>query len=566
MVTSETGFESYPDVSCPSRPEPPSEKERPFMYLPRRLVAALAALPLALTAACSGGGGAAKPSISAATADNRAVKNGGTLTMALSADPDALDPSTSVTLLGREVFTSICEKLYDIDANSRIVPQLASALPDVSGDGKTVTIKLRSGVKFNDGTTFDAAAVKKSLDRHRTWKKSARTADLAAVKKVDVVDPGTVRLTLSRPYSPLTAQLADRAGMIMSPKALDAEGDNFGAHPVCVGPFKFTSRTSGSQIVVDRAPDYYDAAKVKLDRIVYKIIVDPNVRAANLKSGDVQAAEELANTTVAGVQADPNLRVVSGGGLGYYGVQINIGNAHGSTEKPGPVNTPLGKSPELRQAFELSLDRAAINKTVYNGLNQPDCSPLPLDSSFRDKSLTCSNRDIAQAKQLIAKSGFKPPIPVKLQVPNDATNERLGQVIQQMTKEAGFDVSVQPIDFATGLEQGAAGKFDAMQVGWSGRIDPDGNLTGQITTGGQNNYAGLSDPGIDDPIQQAAATQDVAERTRLYAQAIQRQAQLRGMIYLYHQLYYLGMRKDVAGIRYYADGLPRLGTAGFAAK
>jgi peptide/nickel transport system substrate-binding protein len=536
------------------------------MYPPRRLIAALAALPLIFAAACSGGGTAAKPSVSGAVADDRAVKNGGTLTMALAADPDALDPSTSTTLIGREIFTSLCEKLYDIDANSKLVPQLATALPDVSGGGKTVTIKLRSGVKFNDGTTFDAAAVKKSLDRHRTYKLSARIADLAAVQKVDVVDPSTVKLTLSRPFTPLTAQLADRAGMIMSPKALDAEGDNFGANPVCVGPFKFASRTSGNQIVVDRAPDYYDAPKVKLDKIIYKVIVDPNVRAANLKSGDVQAAEELATTTVAGVQGDPNLRVVSGGGLGNYGIDINIGNVKGSTEKAGPVNTPLGKSPELRQAFELSLDRNIINKTVYNGLYRPDCSPLPLDSPFRDKSQTCSNRDVAQAKQLVAKSGVKTPIPVKLTVPNDATNERLGQVIQQMTKETGFNVSVQPIDFATGLEQGAAGTFDVMVSGWSGRIDPDGDLSGLITTGGKNNYAGVSDPGIDDPIQQAAATADVAQRTALYAKATQRSAELRGNIYLYHNLYYLGMHKDIAGIRYYADGLPRLGTAGYVAK
>jgi peptide/nickel transport system substrate-binding protein len=534
------------------------------MPLPRRLVAVAAALPLVL-AACSGGGATSKPKISGAAADDRAVKNGGTLTMALSADPDALDPSTSTTLLGREVFTSLCEKLYDIDAGAKLVPQLAASLPDVSKDGKTVTIKLRDGVKFNDGTAFDAAAVKKSLDRHRTLKTSARTADLAAVKSVDVVDPSTIRLGLSRAFTPLTAQLADRAGMIMSPKALDAEGADFGTKPVCVGPFKFVSRTSGSQIVVERSPYYYDASKVKLDRVVYKIIVDPNVRAANLKSGDVQAAEELASTTVAGVQADPNLRVVSGGGLGNYGVQINIGNVKGSTEKPGAVNTPLGKSPELRQAFELSLDRAAINKTVYNGLDQPDCNPLPLNSPYRSKTATCPARNVAQAKQLVAKSGVKTPIPVKLMVPNDATNERLGQVIQQMTKETGFNVSVQPIDFATGLEQGAAGKFDAMLTGWSGRIDPDGDLSGLITTGGKNNFAGMSDPGIDDPIQQAAAIQDPAQRAQLYDKAIQRAAQLRGMIYLYHNLYYLGARKDVAGIRYYADGLPRLGTAGYVA-
>ena len=535
-------------------------------HLPRSAATALVAASLALAAACSGGGGTAKPSVSGAAADSRTVKNGGTLTMALAADPDALDPTTSTTLLGREVFTSLCEKLYDIDANSKIVPQLAASLPTMSGGDKVATIKLRDGVKFNDGTPFDAAAVKKSIDRHRTNKKSARASDLAAVSKVDVVDASTVKLTLSRKFTPLTAQLADRAGMVMSPKALDAEGDDFGTNPVCVGPFKFKSRTSGSQIALDRAPDYYDASKVKLDHVIYKIIVDPNVRAANLKSGDVQAAEELATTTVQGVQSDPKLRVVSGGGLGNYGIDINVSNAKGSTEKPGPVNTALSKSPQLREAFELSLDRTVINKAVYNGLNQPDCSPLPLNSPFRPAGVKCSGRDVAAAKALVAKSGVKTPIPVKLTVPADATSQRLGQVIQQMTKETGFDVSVQPVDFATSLDQAAAGKFDVYLSGWSGRIDPDGDLSGLVTGGGRNNYSGIADPGIDDPIQQAAATADAAERKALYAKALARSAELRGNIYLYHNLYYLGMAKNVAGIKYYADGLPRLGTAGYAAQ
>jgi peptide/nickel transport system substrate-binding protein len=318
--------------------------------------------------------------------------------------------------------------------------------------------------------------------------------------------------------------------------------------------------------VLDRAPDYYDASKVKLDHVIYKVIVDPNVRAANLKSGDVQAAEELATTTVQGVQSAPNLRVVSGGGLGNYGININVTNANGSTEKPAQVNTPLAKSPELRQAFELSLDRTLINKAVYNGLNQPDCSPLPLKSPYRPAGVTCSGRDVNAAKALIAKSGVKTPIPVKLTVPADATNQRLGQVIQQMTKETGFNVSVQPVDFATSLDQAAAGNFDVSLSGWSGRIDPDGDLSGLVTSGGKNNYSGISDAAIDDPIQQAAATSDIAQRKALYAKALARAAALRGNIYLYHNLYYLGMAKNVAGIKYYADGLPRLGTAGFVAQ
>ncbi|SEF65520.1 peptide/nickel transport system substrate-binding protein [Nonomuraea solani] len=533
-----------------------------------RLVAALAALPLAL-AACGGGGAgstpAAPPSIADASADNRPVKGGGTLNIALNADPDALDPSISTTLVGREVFANMCEKLYDIDATATLVPQLAGALPEVSEDGKEVTIKLKEGVKFNDGTALDAEAVKKSLDRHRTWEKSARQADLAAVTKVTVVDPATIKLTLDRAFTPLTAQLADRAGMIMSPKALDAGGDNFGASPVCAGPYKFASRTSGSQIVLEKAPDYYDAAKVKLDKLVYKIIVDPNVRAANLKSGDVQVADQLATTTVKGVQSDPNLTVVSGGGLGYYGITINTGNVTGSTEKPGAVSTALGKSPELREAFELALDRDMINKTVYNGLHEVDCFPVPLDSPYRAQDLRCPKRDLAKAKQLVQASGVAVPIAVTLTSPNDATNVRLAQVIQQMTKEAGFNVSVQTAEFVSTLEQGKSGKFDVMLNGWSGRVDPDGNLTNLVTSRGSNNYSGMSDPGIDDPIKQAAAESDPAKRAELYAGALQKAAELRGVLYLYHNKYYLGMSKKVAGVQYFKDGLPRFVTAGFAA-
>ncbi|SDJ36749.1 peptide/nickel transport system substrate-binding protein [Nonomuraea maritima] len=534
-----------------------------------RLVAVLATLPLAL-AACGGGGSSsttptAPPSIADASADNRPVKAGGTLNVALNADPDALDPSSSTTLVGREVFANMCEKLYDIDASSTLVPQLAAAMPELSDDGKEVTIKIREGLKFNDGTTMDAEAVKKSIDRHRTWEKSARQADLAAVSDVTVVDPATVRLTLTQAFTPLTAQLADRAGMIMSPKALDAEGDNFGANPVCVGPFKFASRTSGSEIALEKAADYYDAAKVKLDKLVYKIIVDPNVRAANLKSGDVQVADQLATTTVKGVQDDPNLAVVAGGGLGYYGMQINVGNVSGSTEKYGEVDTPLGKSPELREAFELALDRDVINKTVYNGLYEPDCLPVPVDSPYRPKDLQCPKRDVAKAKQLVQASGVPTPIKVTLTSPNDATNIRLAQVIQQMTKEVGFEVSVQTAEFVTTLDAGRAGKFDVMLLGWSGRVDPDGNLTNIVTTGGSNNYGGMSEPGVDDPIKQAAAETDLAKRTELYGSAMAKIQQVRSVLYLYHSKYYLGTAKNVAGVQYFKDGLPRFVTAGFTA-
>lgn len=528
----------------------------------RRLAAVLLAAPLTLTA-CSGSGGGPVTAPSKATADNRPVRAGGTLTVALSADPDELDPTTSTTLVGREVFASMCSKLYDIDAGNRIVPQLATAPPRMSADGRTATIHLRSGVRFNDGTPFNAAAVKKTLDRDRTWSKSARSADLAAVSKVTAVGPDTVRLSLSRPFTPLAGILSDRAGMILSPAQLDRLGnDDFGTHPVCVGPFSFANRVSGSEIVVKRSPYFYDRSQVKLNEVDYKIIVDPNVRDANLKSGDVQVADNLATTSVADLKADKAVRVVAGGGLGYGDIDINIGDAHGSTQKPGTVGTPLARHPQLRQAFELALDRQDINKAVFNGLYQPDCSPLPLDSRYRART-TCLPHDLAEAKSLVAASGAHTPIPVTMAVPDDSTNERLGQVIQSMTKAAGFDVRIRPLDFATELAQAAQGRFDTMLDAWSGRIDPDGDLSALVTSRGAINYSGLSDPVIDSAVTKASETTDTARRTALYASVVRQLQRQRGQIYLYHSEYYLGIAKNVARVGYYADGIPRFTTAGF---
>src|SRR5438094_5797121 len=138
-----------------------------------------------------------------------------TLRIGLAEDPDILDPTLARTYVGRIVFASICDKLFDIDEKLNIVPQLALG-HEVSADGKAVTIKLRSGVKFHDGEPLDAAAAKFSLERHLNMTGSFRKPEIAAIDHVEVVDPLTVRLVLKNPYSPLIAQLTDRAGMMVS--------------------------------------------------------------------------------------------------------------------------------------------------------------------------------------------------------------------------------------------------------------------------------------------------------------------------------------------------------------
>src|SRR6476646_8394565 len=226
-----------------------------------------------------------------------------TLRIGLAEDPDILDPTMARTYVGRIVFTAFCDKLFDIDEKLNIVPQLALSY-STSDDGKEVAIKLRPGVKFQDGEPLDAEAAKFSLERHMNFPGSFRKAELATVDHVDVVDPLTVKLVLKQPFSPLVAQLTDRAGMMVSPKAAKEAGDKFGLKPVCAGPYKFVERVQQDRIVGERFADYWNKDNVFIDKVVFLPIVDATVRLANLKSGGLDLIERVLATDIKAVQAD----------------------------------------------------------------------------------------------------------------------------------------------------------------------------------------------------------------------------------------------------------------------
>jgi peptide/nickel transport system substrate-binding protein len=517
-----------------------------------------------LLAACGPVGNKSSSGDSGTPASGGALRNGGTLTVALSDDPDKLDPTLARTLVGRIVFTSLCEKLYDIDAKLGVVPQLATAMPTLSQDGRTAEIKLRQGVKFNDGSSFDATAVKKSLDRHRTLSGSQRQSELLAVDSVDAVDASTVRINLKQPFAPLAAVLADRAGMIMSPAQLDKLGANFGNKPVCVGPFKFVERVAQDRIVLQKSDLYYDKDKVHLDRVVYKPIPDENIRLANLRSGDVQVADQLQPTDVPAVQRDGSLQLLTSGSLGYQGITINIANAKGLSPAPtGKVPGALANDVRVRKAFELSLDREALNKVVFNGLYEPTCSPIPLNNPYAAPELSqCPPHDVNQAKQLLAQAGVRTPVPVELVVDTSPLEARLGQAIQSMAKEAGFDVKLRPTEFATALDETDAGHYQAFRVGWSGRVDPDGNISSFHLSQGSQNISRASDKAIDDLILQARATNDSNQRKQLYSRIIKAVQERDNVIYLYRQKTYIGATKKVGGVIVYPDSLIRVAFAG----
>jgi peptide/nickel transport system substrate-binding protein len=482
-----------------------------------------------------------------------------TLTIGLNQDPDLLDPTLSRTYVGRIIFTHMCEKLYEIDETLKIAPQLAADLPAFSDGGKTVTIKLRAGVKFNDGTPLTAEAMKFSLDRHREMKGSNRRSELDHVNSVDVVDPLTIRLRLKAPFSPITAILADRAGMPVSPTQARKLDDKFATAPVCVGPWAFAERVAQDRIVLDKSTHYFDPAQAKFDRLVFRIITDDNVRLANLRSGDIDFMHIVNPTHAASLRKEGRFEVASVTGIGYSGINLNLRNKNGKPPAaPGDLGTPLANDPRVREAFELSIDREALNQVVWEGQYTVGCTPISPVSPFYDKGRKCPGRDVARAKKLLADAGLAGGYSFELTVQNQPPERRVGEVIQQMAKEAGFNVSIRPSEFAAALNDDDAGKLPAFLVGWSGRVDPDANIHQFHTCQGSLNTTQACDETVDTLLNRAREVSDLKERAELYRQAIDRIAARRNVLYLYHLNYIAAFPKNLKAYKAVPDGLIRI--------
>ena len=481
-----------------------------------------------------------------------------TLVVALNQDPDILDPTLARTYVGRIVFSQMCEKLYEIDEKLQIHPQLAAAMPTISDGGRTVTIKLRSGVKFNDGTPMDAESVKLSLDRHRTLKGSNRASELAPVEAVEVVDPVTVRLRLKAPFSPLVSQLTDRAGMPLSPTAVNKLGEKFGTAPVCVGPWQFAERVAQDRIVVEKSTHYFDPSQAKFDKIIFRIIPDDNVRLANLKSGDIDIMHQVSPTDATAIKREGRFELSNVTGLGYDGITINLRNKTGKQNPPGDLGTPLANDPRVREALELSIDREALNQVAWDGLYTPGCTPIPPISVFFDKSRKCPGRDVARAKKLLADAGLPNGYSFEMVVVNNPRSRRVGEVIQQMAREAGFNISLRAQEFASALTDNDDGKHQAFQIGWSGRVDPDGNIHQIQTCKGSLNATLACDEKIDALLNRAREVTDVDQRRGLYREAIDLFDARRNVIYLYHQNYIVAFPKNLKGYKAVPDGLIRV--------
>ncbi|MGG4492820.1 ABC transporter substrate-binding protein [Brevibacillus reuszeri] len=497
-----------------------------------------------LVTGCGGGGTNAGTSTEGGNAAAPAPATGKkVINIGLKADPPSMDPNSSTSLYDRQVYASLYDKLFDIDADGKVVPMLAESY-EVTPDGKTYTLKLKQGVKFHDGTDFDAEAVKFNFERNMTSEKSRRKGELKFVDSVSVVDAQTVKIQMKEPFAPFLSVLTDRAGIIVSPKAVQEHGDQYLNHPVGTGPFTFVEQVKGDHVTLKKNENYWNGS-VKVDEVNYKVFTNGTAKVQNLRSGMLDIIDDTPVKEIPVVKGDANLQLIAESGLGFQGIYLNNSRA--------PFDNKF-----LRQAVDHAIDREAIVKVLYNGYAAPAHTAFSKGSlAYNEQLNTPVAPNADEIKNLLAQGGKPDGFGFKLYISTSPENEQLGAVLQNMLKQYNINVTLEKLEYGQLIETGDKGEFDALQLGWSGRLDPDLNIHDFVVTGAPNNNGRIANPQLDELILKARGELDEAKRKALYDEAAKLLQDEAGYAYMYHQYVLLGMNKKVTGFTFVPDGIIR---------
>ncbi len=494
----------------------------------------LAALPLGLAALLVAALGAAQE-----------PQPGGTLRVGLQGDFTTLDPHMSTSAVDRDVYYQLYDTLVGLDPNLNIVPELAESWEQP--DPLAYVFRLRKGIKFHDGTDFNAEVVKWNVERMvNPATGSIRRSELGNIKSVDVLDSHTVRFNLKEPDAALLATLTDRSGMMVSRAAVEKHGRDFARNPVGTGPFQFVEWVKDDHLRVKRFAGHWKKGLPYMDEIVYKPIPDHTVKLTALRTGTLDLIDELPPKDVAPMKGNAKLRVIETPGLGYRRMELN-------TTRP-PFNVRA-----LRQAVAWAVNREAIHRAVFFATGAMAQGPIP-PRSWAYEALTGygPTPDPAKARQKLAEGGQPNGFKFTLNIVNTPVDQKLAQIVQDNLKRVGIDLEIALLEIGAWIEKRKAGQFDAAESLWSGRPDPDGNMFSHLTTGGANNWGKYSNPKVDELLHQARSAAKQAERKRFYGEAVRLLLDDSPLLFLYHDAWTKAWDEKVQGYVEIPDGRMRL--------
>jgi peptide/nickel transport system substrate-binding protein len=413
------------------------------------------------------------------------TRPGLTITSALTADPRSFDPAFTQGVAGREATRLFYDALVNVDGSGRLVPGLAERWDQP--DAKTYVLHLRQGVKFHDGTVFDAAAVKAHFDHHLDpANKSLRRGEITSIDTVSVVDAHTVRIALKEPFAAFLAPLADLSGFIESPAARQQYGREFGARPVGTGPFRLVEYQKDVHTVAERNPAYWRAGFPKADTVVLRPIPVDTTRLTEARTGGVQIASDPPFQDIRRLRGSSDVVLSEKQGFRWDYMAFN-------------QTKGVGANRAFRQAVNRAIDREAIHNVVYFGTGAVAYDPFLPGTPFHDPAYRPITRDVGEARKLIDGSGVKTPVALQVAVTPDPVKQRVVQIVQQNLAEIGIEISLTQTDAAahTALIEAGDFTFDP-GWGWFGyRPDPDQYLYILTRTKGSRNIGRYSSPLVD---------------------------------------------------------------------
>ena len=418
------------------------------------------------------------------------------LVIGIPLEPPHLDPTAGAAAAIREVtYANVFEGLTRIGPNGEVLPDLAESWT-ISDDGKVYTFKLHSGVKFHDGADFSAEDVKFSLDRARAENSvNAQKQLFAAIDKVDVVDPATVKVTLTHPQGSFLYNMGWGDAVIVSPKSADTNKEK----PVGTGPFKFGNWAKGSSVTLVKT-DHYWGAPAFLEKVEFRIVPDAAAAVPALLSGDIQAFPFFDPDSVSQVKDDPRFKVVVGATEGETILSIN-------NKKP-----PFDKL-QVRQAISYALDRKAIIDGASAGLGLPIGSHMSPANKYYVDLTGRYPHDVAKAKELLKEAGLENGFKATLKLPPTTYARLGGEIIASQLRDVGINLEIIPVEWAQWLDQVFTKKdYDLTIVSHTEPNDID-------IYSRKDYYFNYANPAFNKVIADLELTSDEAKRKELYAQA-----------------------------------------------
>ncbi|WP_226667562.1 ABC transporter substrate-binding protein [Metabacillus litoralis] len=447
-----------------------------------------------------------------------------TLVFGRGGDSTSLDPITTTEGETFKVTENIFETLVEYgEQDTTLHPGLAETW-EVSDDALTYTLKLRQGVKFHDGTDFNAEAVVFNFERwmngnaddfpYYTMFGGFKGEEGHVIESITAEDEFTVKFVLNRPQAPFLKNLAMSPFGIASPAAVEEHGDKFRENPVGTGPFKFVEWKQNDRIVIEKNTDYWQEGLPKLNQVIFRVIPENSARLNALTNGEIDLMDGVNNSDEATVTSNDQLQLIER-------PSMNVGYLGFTTNRP-PFDNKL-----VRQALNHAVDKKAIIDAFYGGKAEAAKNAMPPSVEGYNDDIEDYPYDLEKAKELLAEAGYEDGFEMDLWAmpvarPYMPEGMKVAEVIQASFSEIGVKAEIQSVDWATYLDKASKGEFDAYMLGWTGdNGDPDNFLYTLLDKDsiGSNNYSYYSNEKLHDVLIQAQTETDQAKRNELYKQA-----------------------------------------------